>query len=50
MLGGLSIAHWIIVALVVTLLFGRGKISELMKDIGGGIKNFKIGMKELDNG
>lgn len=48
MLGGMSIAHWIVV--VAVLLFGRGKISELMKDIGGGIKNFKAGIKELDNG
>lgn len=50
MLGGMSITHWIVVVAVVVVLFGRGKISELMKDVGGGIKNFKAGMKELDNG
>jgi sec-independent protein translocase protein TatA len=50
MLGTMSIAHWIIVIAVVVLLFGRNKISDLMADIGGGIKNFKKGIKELDNG
>ena len=29
-MGGLSLWHWIIVALVILVLFGRGKISEMM--------------------
>ena len=32
-MGSLSIWHWIIVIAVVLLLFGRGKISELMGDL-----------------
>jgi sec-independent protein translocase protein TatA len=47
-MGGLSIWHWIIVIGVVLLLFGRGKISELMGDVAQGIKAFKKGMAEDD--
>ena len=35
-----------IVLLLVVLLFGRGKISELMGDVARGIKSFKKGMQE----
>ena len=45
-MGGLSIWHWIVVVVVVLLLFGRGKISELMGDLAKGIKSFKRGMAE----
>ena len=45
-MGSLSIWHWIIVIAVVLLLFGRGKISELMGDVAQGIKAFKKGMSE----
>ena len=45
-MGSLSIWHWIIVIGVVLLLFGRGKISELMGDVAQGIKSFKKGLAE----
>jgi len=45
-MGGLSIWHWLVVAVVVLLLFGRGKISELMGDAAKGIKAFKKGMQD----
>ena len=45
-MGGLSIWHWIVVIAVLLLLFGRGKISELMGDVAQGIKAFKKGMTE----
>ncbi len=45
-MGSLSIWHWIIVIGVVLLLFGRGKISELMGDVAQGIKAFKKGMAD----
>jgi sec-independent protein translocase protein TatA len=45
-MGSLSIWHWIVVVVVVLLLFGRGKISELMGDVAQGIKSFKKGMAE----
>lgn len=47
-MGSLSIWHWVIVIGVVLLLFGRGKISELMGDVAQGIKAFKKGMSEDD--
>ncbi len=43
---GLSLPHLLIVALVVLVLFGRGRISEMMGDFGKGIKSFKQGMSE----
>jgi len=45
-MGGLSVWYWIIVIAVVLLLFGRGKISELMGDVAQGIKAFKKGMSD----
>ena len=45
-MGSLSIWHWALVILVVVLLFGRGKISDLMGDVAKGIKSFKKGMAE----
>jgi sec-independent protein translocase protein TatA len=45
-MGGLSLWHWLVVIILVLLLFGRGKISELMGDIGKGLKSFKQGMAE----
>jgi sec-independent protein translocase protein TatA len=45
-MGSLSIWHWIVVVVIVLLLFGRGKISELMGDVAQGIKSFKKGMSE----
>jgi sec-independent protein translocase protein TatA len=43
---GLSLPHLIILALVILVLFGRGRISEMMGDFGKGIKSFKAGMTE----
>lgn len=45
-MGATSIWHWIVVGLIVVLLFGRGKISEMMGDVAKGIKAFKKGMSE----
>ncbi len=36
----------ILILIVIVLLFGRGKISELMGDVAKGIKSFKKGMAE----
>jgi sec-independent protein translocase protein TatA len=43
---GLSWSHILIVLVLFVLLFGRGKISELMGDVAQGIKSFKKGMAE----
>jgi sec-independent protein translocase protein TatA len=42
----MSLIHWVIVIGVIVLLFGRGKISDLMGDVAKGIKTFKRGMAE----
>ncbi|AWN47852.1 twin-arginine translocase TatA/TatE family subunit [Methylobacterium terrae] len=47
-MGGASIWHWIVVGVIVMLLFGRGKVSELMGDVAKGIKAFKKGMADED--
>ena len=41
-----SIWHWLIVIVIVLLLFGRGKVSDLMTDIAQGVKAFKKGIAE----
>lgn len=48
-MGSMSIWHWMVVLVVVLLLFGRGKISDLMGDVAKGIKSFKKGMAEDEN-
>ncbi len=48
-MGTFSIWHWVIVLAVILLLFGgRGKIPNLMRDMGQGINAFKKGLKEED--
>ena len=48
-MGGLSLPHLIVLALVVLILFGRGRISDMMGDFGKGIKSFKEGMSDETN-
>jgi sec-independent protein translocase protein TatA len=45
-MGSLSIWHWIVVVVIVLLVFGKGKISDLMGDVAQGIKAFKKGMAD----
>lgn len=44
----MSIGFWqiVIIAAIVVLLFGRGKISELMGDVAKGITSFKKGLAD----
>ena len=48
MLNNIGPVGLIIILVVVLLLFGRGKIHQLMGDVAKGIKSFKKGMKEED--
>lgn len=43
---GLSVWQLAIIAVVILVLFGRGRISEMMGDFGKGISSFKKGMNE----
>lgn len=45
-MGSVSIWHWIVVGIVIMLMFGRGKVSDMMADVAKGIKSFKKGMAE----
>ena len=45
-MGGFSLWHWLIVGLVVLLLFGKGRFSDMMGDVAKGLKSFKKGMSE----
>ena len=45
-MGQIGIWQIVIVAVVVVLLFGRGKISDLMGDVAKGITSFKKGLKD----
>jgi len=47
-MGQIGIWQIVIVAVVVVLLFGRGKISSLMGDVAKGINSFKKGLKDED--
>jgi len=48
-MGSFSIWHWLVVLVVIMLLFGRGKISELMGDVAKGVKSFKKGLADDDD-
>ncbi|AWK88687.1 twin-arginine translocase TatA/TatE family subunit [Azospirillum thermophilum] len=45
-MGSFSIAHWIVVLLLVLLMFGAGKLPNVMGDLAKGVKAFKAGMKD----
>ena len=46
LLGMPSVGSWVIIALALLLFFGGKKIPELMKGLGGGIKEFKTASKD----
>ena len=45
-MGGLSIWHYLILGVVILLLFGKGRFSNMMGDVAEGIKSFKKGMAD----
>lgn len=48
-MGTFSIWHWLIVLIVVLVLFGgKGKISQIMGDVGNGLKAFKKSLRDDD--
>lgn len=47
-MGSLSIWHWLVVGILVLLLFGKGRFSNMMGDVAEGIKSFKKGMADDD--
>ena len=45
-MGSFSLWHWLVVIILILLLFGRGRISDMMGDIGKGMKSFKKGLAD----
>ena len=45
-MGSIGPVQLIVVAILILVLFGRGKISEMMGDFGKGVSSFKKGMNE----
>jgi sec-independent protein translocase protein TatA len=48
MLNNIGLPGLLLIAVVVLVLFGRGKISSLMGEVGKGITAFKKGVKDSD--
>jgi sec-independent protein translocase protein TatA len=47
-MGNIGVTEVLLIALVALLLFGAGRIADIGKGLGQGIKNFKQGIKEAD--
>jgi sec-independent protein translocase protein TatA len=47
-MGGFSLVHWLVLGLIVLLLFGKGRFSDMMGDVAKGLKSFKKGMSDDD--
>jgi sec-independent protein translocase protein TatA len=45
-MGGFSLWHWIVVLIIILVLFGRGRVSDIMGEFGKGITSFKKGMTD----
>ncbi len=43
---GLSLSHVLLVLVIVLILFGAGKLPQVMKDLAKGFKAFKEGLHE----
>ena len=47
-MGSIGPGELLIIALIALLLFGAGRIADIGKGLGQGIKNFKLGLKDQD--
>jgi sec-independent protein translocase protein TatA len=47
---GLSLSHLLIILVIVLVLFGAGKLPQMMSDMGKGMKAFKDGVKDEEKG
>jgi sec-independent protein translocase protein TatA len=48
-MGNIGVTEILLIALVALLLFGAGRIADIGKGLGQGIKNFKQGIKEAED-
>ena len=47
-MGNIGVSEILLIAVVALLLFGAGRIADIGKGLGQGIKNFKQGLKEAE--
>jgi sec-independent protein translocase protein TatA len=47
-MGNIGVTEVLLIAVVALLLFGAGRIADVGKGLGQGIKNFKQGLKEAE--
>ena len=45
---GFGFGHFLLLLIVVLIIFGAGKLPEVMKDLAKGMKAFRDGMKDED--
>ncbi len=45
-MGAFSAAHWFVILAVILIVFGPGRLSGLLGDLGKGIRNFRTGLAE----
>ena len=43
---GFSLPHIIVILVIILIVFGAGRLPQVMEGLGKGIKNFKNAMKE----
>ncbi len=48
-MGGFSLWHILLVLVVILIVFGAGKLPQVMQDLGKGIRNFKAGLDGKDD-
>lgn len=48
-MGSMSWVHWVVLIAVVMILFGKGRLSDIMGDAAKGIKSFKKGLADDDD-
>jgi len=44
---GISVNQLLVILLIILVLFGAGKLPQVMSDLGRGLKSFKDGMKDI---
>ena len=44
---GISVNQLLVILLIILVLFGDGKLPQVMSDLGRGLKSFKDGMKDI---
>ncbi len=49
-MGSFSAWHWIVVLVVVVIIFGAGRLPNVMGDLAKGIKSFRSGLKDEGDG